>query len=300
MACTASKSGAVSLVHAELGEVGEAEQAGLLGAEPDHVLDQVQHVEAATAAAAADRGLVEPPPHPPVLQGGQRGLVAGLDQREQELAVVPRGARGFGGAGDVVRGRPASSPASSSSSDADFMPSLTRWPNSVPEGGQLGVDGLEPFLPAASSWMPVWRNSLRYSSTSRSDSASSRSVLMAAKRSEQPPVQVHGILVGREAGGEPGLELTDGVRGVRGDQREERRRGTLQQLTGAFHRQRSVLEGRRLRVRHDGLDSRPDARRGRPRRPRSSAGPRCPAIGVRTAGCWGSRGDLVMKQLFHA
>ena len=119
---------------------------GLLGTEPDHVLDQVQDIEGAAVAAAADGGLVQAAADVPVLQGGEGGLVAGLDQGEQELAVVPGGAGGLRGAGDVVGGQPGEVGGVVEQQGSGLHRLLDPLAELRAEPGELGVDGLEPLL----------------------------------------------------------------------------------------------------------------------------------------------------------
>ncbi len=134
------------LVHDEFGVVGEAQQRGLLGAEPDHVLDEVQDIEGAAVAAAADGGLVQAAADVPVLQGGEGGLVAGLDEGEQELALVPGGAGGFRGAGDIVGGQPGEVGGVVEQQGGGLHRLLDPLAELRAEPGELGIDGLEPFL----------------------------------------------------------------------------------------------------------------------------------------------------------
>ena len=116
----------------------------------------------------ADGRLEQPTADVPVFQRSHGGLVAGLDQRQQELAVVAGRAGRLGGAGDLVRRQSGQFPGVVQQQGRGLHAFLDPLPELRAKPGELGVQGLEPLLarrrPAG---CPDWRNSLRYSSTSR-------------------------------------------------------------------------------------------------------------------------------------
>ena len=157
---------------------------------------------------------------------------AGCSAGSGSAGICPRGPAARAASAALATssaGRPARSPASSSSRAADFIPSLTRCPNSVPSRESSAFSDLSFSWPASSSWIPDWRNSLRYSSTSRADSASRPLRVDGGEALIEPAVEVDGVLVGGKAGRELGFEVADGVRGVCRNQCEEGRGSALEQ-----------------------------------------------------------------------
>ena len=198
-------------VHRQLGEVREPQKARLLGAEPDHVLDQIEHIEAAAVAAAADRGLVEPPADIPVRKGGHGGLVAGLDQRQQELALVPGGPRGLGGAGDVVVGQAGEVGGVVQQQGSRLHAFLDALPELGAEPGKLGVDGLEPLLAGVVELDARGTELLEVFVHEPGGLRVQGGRVQRREAFVELPVEVDRILVGGEERGEAGLEIADGI-----------------------------------------------------------------------------------------
>ena len=167
------------------------------------VLDQVQDVEAAAAAAAADRGFVEPAPDVAVFQRGQGGLVAGLDQGEQEFAVVSGGPGGFGGAGGIVLGQSGQVAGVVEQQGRGFHPFLDPLAELGAEPRQFGVDRPEPVLtgvvqldPGGAELLEVFRHKpgrLRVQAVE----------IQCCKAVKEATVEVDGVLMRREQRGQP-------------------------------------------------------------------------------------------------
>ncbi len=167
---------------------------------------------------------------------------------------MPGGPGCLGGAGDVVGGQAGEVGGVVQQQGRGLHAFLDALAELGAEPGELGVDLLEALLAGV---VQLDAGGPELLEVFLHEPGGLRVQDRGVQRGEafvQPAVEVDGVLVGGEERGEPGLEVADGIRGVRGDQREEGGGRPVQEPAGAFHGQGGVLEGRRLRVGHDRLD----------------------------------------------
>ncbi len=240
------------------GEVGIAQQGGLVGAGLGDLEHDVAAVELAAMAATGQRGGHQAFAHGAVAQHGQRRLAGSVGDGDQELAVH---ALGLGGSGGRVDGRVRHTGHLGAGIDhqgrgVGFLQHVLG--EGRLQGGDVGVDGFQFFLVGGRQLgagtheigVVAFQQVLRFPVQVQLVALGVQGV----DAGEQLGVQEDGVAMGGQLGRHVAVNGVERIVGVGALQVLERGLHAGQQLARTLHGHDGVVEGGRLGVVGDGVD----------------------------------------------